>query len=158
MPCRSGAPPRPSMEDESSKVILNHISRSQQKFSSHWGALGNTPTEMTIQTLASPRNSYVLLVTMNSIPRPIAVAICSCEQRQLTLPSQWMRITSVTTQLTVFTRMKVYVVNPIGHYLGSKTKVLASVPKSEASLRSPVQHPLRHLSRPQLLKAVFRSS
>ena len=103
---------------------------------------------MTIQTLASPRNSYVLLVTMNSIPRPIAVAICSCEQRQLTLPSQWMRIMSVITQSMVLTRMNVHVVNPIEHYLGSKTKVLAPVPKSEASLLSPVQHPLWHLSRP----------
>ena len=146
------------MEDESSNVICIHISRSEQKFSSHWGALGNTPTEITIQTLASPRNSYVLLVTMNSIPRPIAVAICSREQRQLTLPRQWMRIMSVITLSMVFTSMKVHVVNPIEHYLGSKTKVLAPVPKSKASLLSPVQHPLRHLSRPQLLRDVLRSS
>lgn len=65
---------------------------------------------------------------------------------------------SVITELMVFTSLKVHVVNPIEHYLGSKTKVLAPVPKSEASLRSPVQHPLRHLSRTQLPEPVLPSS
>lgn len=44
---------------------------------------GITPTEMTIQTEASPRNSYVWLMTMNSMPSPIAVAICIKAQQHM---------------------------------------------------------------------------
>ena len=119
------------------------------------GALEYTPTEMTIQTLASPRNSYVLLVTMKSIPRPIAVAICIREQRQLTHPSQWMRIVSLITQSMVSIKIKSLQFNPIAHYLSSKAEVLAPVPKSEASLLSLVQHPLRHLRGSQLFSLSF---